>query len=411
MLQDTDTAVLLRALEARNAPWSWFTGDWPLENHFYRPISTLTFEFDRALGGGNPAQYGLTNALLAALCIFGLFWLVRELTDVPWVAGAASGLFGLWHLLPSLHGAASVLFATAAAVALVQVVRRGRGHLGRALLALVCLEFVRGQIVEAPSFETSILGWLPGRTASTMLVFCLAAMAAYARWERLLPAAPESNSKWIGGWLGLAFLSLLFALGSYEQAIMLPACLLGIAIYFRLEGRRPRWLPHVGFWALLLGYLALRSTILPGDASGYQQQQFRSGPGVWLSLWDYILPAVNQIRFVQVNAEFGSEAIFLSSTWSAVLAMAANVAALVVAWRDTRRWLIFLFLGLGFVAFLPMAWLKHFDHYHYWPMAMQAMFLVSVAWAAARMIFSEAARPAAPEPAPPDPEPGSPLHP
>src|SRR5947209_6221642 len=46
LLQDSDTAFLLKTVRERQAPLSWFTGDWPLGNHFYRPVSTLTFEMD-----------------------------------------------------------------------------------------------------------------------------------------------------------------------------------------------------------------------------------------------------------------------------------------------------------------------------------------------------------------------------
>jgi hypothetical protein len=31
--------------------------------------------------------------------------------------------------------------------------------------------------------------------------------------------------------------------------------------------------------------------------------------------------------------------------------------------------------AISIFAFLPMAWVQHFDHYHYWPMAMRAVFL------------------------------------
>src|SRR4051812_29278202 len=83
LLQDSDTAALLRITRARQAPLSWFAGDWPLENHFYRPLPTLTFELDDRLWHHSPDGYGWTNAILCVLCIWGLFWLLREMTDSP----------------------------------------------------------------------------------------------------------------------------------------------------------------------------------------------------------------------------------------------------------------------------------------------------------------------------------------
>jgi hypothetical protein len=101
LLEDTDTATLLRVVQERNSPLSWFLGDWPLENHFYRPVSTLLFEADRAMYGKDAAGYGTTNALLAMACVAALFWFVRELTDRPAFACAAASLFALWHLRPA----------------------------------------------------------------------------------------------------------------------------------------------------------------------------------------------------------------------------------------------------------------------------------------------------------------------
>ena len=42
LLEDTDTVALLTRLREVRDPMAWFKGDWPLQNHFYRPISTLT---------------------------------------------------------------------------------------------------------------------------------------------------------------------------------------------------------------------------------------------------------------------------------------------------------------------------------------------------------------------------------
>src|ERR1044072_9224000 len=98
LLADSDTAFLFKVIREKKETLSWFAGDWPLANHFYRPLPTLTFELDNGLYGAIPAGYGWTNALLCALCSLGLLWLLAELFRSPVVAAAGAGLFSLWSL-------------------------------------------------------------------------------------------------------------------------------------------------------------------------------------------------------------------------------------------------------------------------------------------------------------------------
>ncbi|MBL8040960.1 MAG: hypothetical protein JNM04_06385, partial [Chthonomonas sp.] len=76
---DSDTHVMVTKIRERHDPVSWFFGDWPLENHFYRPISALSFELDNALYGDSGRGYFRTNAIIAALSVLALAWLVFEL--------------------------------------------------------------------------------------------------------------------------------------------------------------------------------------------------------------------------------------------------------------------------------------------------------------------------------------------
>src|ERR1051326_7696300 len=98
LLTDSDTAFLMKVVRERQAPLSWFTGDWPLGNHFYRPLPTLTFELDNRLYGNNPAGYGWTNAILCALCLLALFWMLSELSASPAWAFAGAAILALWNL-------------------------------------------------------------------------------------------------------------------------------------------------------------------------------------------------------------------------------------------------------------------------------------------------------------------------
>lgn len=413
LLEDSDTRVLITRMEARNAPLSWFGGDWPLENHFYRPVTTLAFEMDQRLHPWSPGGYGQTNALLVCLSILALFWLLRELFDQPMLATGGACLFAAWNGLkfgipffgPALLGLGLL--------ALVLSLLPGRNvFAGMACLGAACyaafeangLYPIRGGSME----------WIPGRTATTMTVFALAAMAAYARSERLgakpmprpTPTATDrpatkgtaanvepSRLAWM--WATLAVLFTALALGSYEQAVMLPACLVGVAVTMRLQGYRVRWGWQVLFWGMLGLYILARKTLLPPGPSGYQLQQYRHSLDVYFTILDYLFPSSRAIFQLGNQLEFGIVAMILAQS-GALAGIAANVIAYGAAIRNR-------FLSKGYnvdglsvpmlstsllsaLAFLPMAWLKSFplyNHYHFWSMALRAGFamaMVGLTW-------------------------------
>jgi len=277
-------------------------------------------------------------------------------------------------------------------------------------------------------FDTRVLSWLPGRTASTMTVFALAAMACHARFDRLTarstPSVPTSTdvpatkgtetasprqreTAWI--WATMAAVLAALALLSYEQAVMVPAALAGLSVLSLLEGRRPDWRPHTVYWAVLIGYLAVRWAVVPHGVSGYQQQQFRDGPGVALVLMDYALPAWNWLGTCAVTLSVGMEVLLTDVPWRFAALTASNLGAWATV-RAHRAWPVVLgFMVLALVAFLPMAWLQPFGHYHYWPSALRAVFACSLAAVAAKAWLSAVSPPAVRAPLRPHPAPGS-LH-
>jgi hypothetical protein len=231
-----------------------------------------------------------------------------------------------------------------------------------------------------------------------MTVFTLISLAAYARYERtsaaraLAPSpspldppatrntvveADTSRMAWV--WLIVSFLGLALALASYEQAVMLPAALLGVAVTFRLTRYQPRWLWHIGFWCLLGGYLVLRHRLLPSGESSYQMQQLRTGPGVRLSLSDYILPVAGAVPGFMTSLDQGVYLVFSESFYGFWLYVADTAAAV---WILKKHWILGLTgWALSIIAYLPMAWVKQFEHYHYWPMAMRSVMVVALGWA------------------------------
>jgi len=431
MLEDSDTKVLLHHIRERGDPLSWFTGDWPLGNHFYRPVSTLTFELDNALHGSNAAGYGRTNALIAILCVLLLYWFLREVTDRIEVALPGALLFALWNVDDGGWLGPIAYWMGWASLGLMLLPGR---RWGPAVVSALTLMFLSGELHGLMPLQFRMIEWLPGRTASVMTVFALLAFASYARYERLGAASlpkpapgpldpPATKGTEVRGktprfnmgWAALSVLGLALALGSYEQAVIVPGLLVAVALSLRLQRYRVRWGWQAVFWGLLLGYLALRSQLVPSDVSGYQAQQFRSGLGVFQSLLSYLIPSAPAVwqtfqaydipMMLEAGGFFGLAMNFPIGT---VLNFATNVGT-VVACRGVWLWPLAGW-SMSFVAFLPMAWLKHFDHYHYLPMAMRALFVGALIGVAGKALVSAASRPAIPAPPRHDPAPGSLPH-
>lgn len=424
MLQDTDTRVLLKAIEERNQPFSWFVTDWPLKNHFYRPVSTLVFELDRRIYGTNAAGFGLTNAILVAMGVLLLFWLLRELTNRPSVACYGAVLFAFWNL--NLVYQVSEILNLLIWSTLVIGALRHRRNVGMYVPAFLVLLTFRDQLFGVVGLNNLMLHWLPSRTASVMTVFALTSMAAYARYMRHSsgtqrvaapsaqdsPATRSTRQKSLRpashGWVYFSLACAALALASYEQAVMVPACILGLAILFHWKGHRVNWLWPAAFWALLVGYVLLRHAVVPSAPSGYQLQQFRSGAGVWLSLEDYFLPFAGSIPSFMSTWDQFPILLITASPYAFFLFAASNIATFIAAKKDwiycTGGYL------LSSIAFMPMAWLKQFDHYHYWPMSLRTLLVVSLGMIAGRMVLTAWSPPASQAPKRQSPAPGSLAH-
>lgn len=424
LLRDTDTKVLLATIRSKNSPFSWFFSDWPLHNHFYRPVSTLSFELDNRLYGANAAGYGLTNALLCIACVLLLFWFLRELTDLPWVSAGGAVLFALQSTaFPWPIG--SWLMYVAIIVGVVGLIRH-RLQIRYWLPAPLVLLYLGEEVGKGSDLMQGTIGWLPGRTATVMTVFALAAMAAYTRYERLgaqrkekepTPLDPPATRttklqrKQVGAsvlWPIFSLICVALALASYEQAVMLPAVMLAIAVTMMNSRYRVRWGWQAGFWTLLVGYLILRKLVVPTGVSAYQAQQFRSGGGVRLSLLDYLLPCANGYAGFMTDLEGGLLMLMTGAPYVYVLSVATNLTAF---YQAKRRWVWALAgYGMSFLAFLPMAWLKQFPHYSYWPLALRSLFTVMLALVAVDLTLIAWSPPTRQAPKRLDPAPGSLPH-
>lgn len=430
LLKDSDTNFLLFKLNEHNNPWRWFTHDWPLENHFYRPISTLVFELDNRLHPGDGSAFGLTNAILCFLSVLGLYWLVCELRRSIGEAVAVSWLWASWLLsgwfLGKWWGWIAVLIPwVVLGAVLVRSIKSGKFTLA-GIAAVFATFFTVGQLW--PSYDNlsaHTMYWLPGRTATTMAVFSLIAFAAYVRFETygqprtqpeptpLDPPATRSATetalkpKQIG-WLLLSLLCTVIAMASYEQAVMMPAAIFVLGIWLRMDGYRCRFAHHVWFWSILVAYIVYRVQIIPIQASGYQKQQFRDGPGVILDLVTYLFPGGLTFHSAYVSLSSGILVLLSEPIWSNLFYGVSNVAT----WYTLRKQWVQPVLCILAAALLfgPMAFLKQFGHYHFLPSAFMAFASVLMLSNVLKVAFTEALPQAIQAPQRSDRAPGSLPH-
>lgn len=448
LLQDSDTAFLLMKIKERANPLSWFAGDWPLENHFYRPVSTLFFEFDNAVHGSNPAGFGLTNALLCFACTLATYWFVAEWRRSSSVALLSAWMFTLWQIGGFGFEYFALLILPIAFLIAVVVRPKNTGKLLAAFLlifyAATELTGVAG-VSGGRNIFGDTLGWIPGRTATSMTLFCMLSLAAYFRYERLgaereisdtvtatdLPATRTSEAKREPvnkpAWLIAAFGFYLLALGCYEQAVMLPFVLIPLGWLWKWEGYRLRWVTQLGFWAGLVLYAVMRSQLLPVKPSGYQLQQFRTGPGVYQDLLSYLLPGLNSLPSLQNTLSVGALILLTSTPWLLVLSIASNGSLFAAALTTVKAMrnqsatvlqkatppLFWVFVAAALasaLAFAPMAFLHSFGHYDYWPMALRAIGVIALVQFALRHALSAVSLQAIQAPQRSHPAPGSLPH-
>ncbi|MEI8282571.1 MAG: hypothetical protein WCG75_09225, partial [Armatimonadota bacterium] len=277
LLHDTDTSFLISKLNQYNNPWRWFTHDWPLENHFFRPISTLFFEFDNRVHPGSNSGFGLTNALICCLASMALYWFLCEVKRSIPVAVVGTWLFVSWTLGGWFFGtgwiACIVYVPWVLSVVILGRMIAERKFLWSSIGVAFAGFFVWWQLpYNQPDLSFRTMYWLPGRTATTMAIFALVALASYVRFERLGAASrpereptpldpPETRSSnqraepynaW--GWFGLSVVATALALGAYEQAVMIPTLIFILGVWLRVSGYQTRFAYQIIFWGLVVAY-------------------------------------------------------------------------------------------------------------------------------------------------------------
>lgn len=363
LLLDSDTAGILAAIRERGNALSWFRSDWPLANHFYRPVSTLFFELDLWLHGERAAGYAWTNALLVAFALPALYALAQRFLN-PMQALAPVVLFTLWAAEGALRFPSWVPWGVGALLVLPRL--RSRQWWESALMVLAAVA-ASGWLAGVETLPLRMLEWIPGRTASVMTFFALPALAlAFRAFEKREVVSAVG-----------ATVCFFLALASYEQAVMLPIALGTLVLGLRLKWRHWHWIAVSA--AVFACYLALRLSFVPTGVSRYQDQQFRSLQTFWMPISDYIAPWARSIPVIGMTSEplellVGPllPMLFAVTCWGAL------------AWVLHRAGILRVAAGVALTSvalIAPMAFLHPFEHYHFLPMALHSIF-VCLIWSA-----------------------------
>ncbi len=416
---DTDTAVMLDAMRDSGG-WRgigrWLTGDWFLENGFYRPTTCLSLILDYTLYGERAWGYRLTNWLLMLLTALGVLMAVRAFArEVGFAQADALGcvaalLFSLqqtgltalfkgwstWWFVGGLwlvgvfvgavpHPRAPSPEASGEGVSQSLSPSRGEGtgegvsqslspsrgegtgegvsqslspsrRKSALMLALIAGAWLWGFERAMGTGYERLISWVPSRTALVMTV-----LSVWGVYCLLLGAR---QGRW--GWLLLGLLLLLLALGAYEQAITLVPLLIALALARRRAwGRATTGALCTGAIAAAIVVITLRLALVPLEPSRYQQQQLRSslaGP-----LWSYfsdLFPPVGDFTYWQTVLPEPMLWLF-REPWDHLLMLLAYAGVLVALYQ--WRTLIGSALLWQAVTFLPMAFLHPFEHYSYLP--------------------------------------------
>lgn len=359
--QDSDTHVIVQTIRERHAPMSWFVGDWPLENHFYRPISALTFEWDNWRYGDGGSGYRWTNSIIAALTVLAVAMLAIQLGFSSVGVATCSLIWAAW-----LTGVSTRLFWTPywfelvlAALVGSSIWTRTKKRSTTAIGAAASL-FAASELAGIQWLPGRILEWIPGRTASLCTLFLVSALALGVGVHRGKLAMP---------WLVAAFILGLLGLGSYEQAIVwLPMLLV---LTWKPTCWRPMAVAGLGTGV----YLTARMVFVDLARSAYQQQQFRSSGFSVVEVCAYVFPIYLDVNSVGLRLSMGPYCLLDSLFWNSVINIAGFVGGCWWIWQSARREILLRLAIASAVAFAPMALLKPFEHYHTLPMAIRSLFV------------------------------------
>lgn len=280
--------VRLRTLDVPRLLTMPYWGD-AFHDRIYRPLTSLSFAVDWALGGGSPVPFHATNLVLHLLVTLLVFALARRLLDDH--AGAL--VAGLWFAVHPVH------------------VEPVAGVVGRAELL-------------------AAFGYL-----GAVLTF---------------RASMDATGRERAGLLALVGLGAAVAYGGKEHGLTLPALLAALAVLDALRRGDPplpalrRALPAIGVTIVLAaGFLAARSGVVGTATGGGTVAAGLEGLGA-VGRASVMLPAVlvwgRLLLFpLHLQADYAPNAFepLVAPGVRHVAALVLLAAAVWVAWRARRR--------------------------------------------------------------------------
>jgi len=237
--------------------------------HFYRPLQTITYMADHAIGGLTPRVYHITNVLLHVLVSLALFWCISVLYGDTLLAFVAAAVFTVHPVhaeaVAYISGRAdplAALFMLVSAVYYVKCTERGRiAYYAAAFFAfalalfsrenslvlpalLLAYHFTSGKRVKGPLFAPMLA--IAGGYIALRLVALKHLLPVFSSMHRTaaLERVPGFFAA-IAGYLKLLVLpyNLHMEYGDKvfrltDQAVMAGAAAAGIMLVVALAGRR-----------------------------------------------------------------------------------------------------------------------------------------------------------------------------
>jgi protein O-mannosyl-transferase len=296
------------ALEQLFPPWdAMFVGN----RLPARPLPYLTFAIDRAIWGVRPFGYHFTNLLIHVIAALALFDIVR-----------------ITLLSPRLRG------------------RWG----DRA----VPLAMVIAMIWAVHPLQTQAVTYVYQRIESMTGMFCLVSLACYAQ-----AAARATERGWSVAWLTGSVVAAAAAMGSKENAVVLPLLILAYDWFFVAPEPPAAWprslRGRLWYYALLASTWLLIGLQLAAQAKKYQEFGEKNHlPLEYALTQSGVILRYLQLAIWPVGQQFDySGWPVATSAWQvlpALVTIVAMLAATVVATLRRRAW-----AWLGVVFFLALA--------------------------------------------------------
>jgi len=201
----------------------------------HRPVTTFSLALDYALWNLNPFGYHLTNLFLHLLCVWGVVFLVRGLSQSAW-AGFLSGILFALHPghaegVIAFLGRSDLLSSLFVLLGFLCYVRHSKGDrrhkafwVAASLLTflLACFSKETGLVLLGLIVFYEMIGsgpW-PSKIVRLLPFLLLAAFYGACRWKIL--GGGGGAPKWWGGSPGMNALMMLAAYARYLRLMVFP---------------------------------------------------------------------------------------------------------------------------------------------------------------------------------------------